>query len=224
MDQNNEEALLIETGRMARRLFHDFKNQIQGVKLYADYLKQRFSGNSEAIEIAEKIILGLNAMADQAKLISKLTGPIKLRREECNLAQLVEIVMASVKSQAEAKQLRMIAAQVDKTPTVSIDLQQMHTALSSIIARAIDSSPRNGEVKISLQSVDNSLQIEILDQGEMPNEQKVKSFFEPLTNERINQTALGLALARRIIELHGGEVSAQAGSPVGVLVKVILHV
>ena len=39
MIKDNEEAILIETGRMAARLIHDFKNQLGGLKLYAAYLQ-----------------------------------------------------------------------------------------------------------------------------------------------------------------------------------------
>ena len=213
---------MVEAGRMASRLIHDFKNQLGGLKLYASYLKKRFADNPEAVEITEKIIQGLNEMADQAALVAKLTRPIKLRRESCDLTQFVEMVINSLKSQIEAKRLRVVPGLVSAGTHISIDIQQMQIALSAILARAIDASPEDLEVNVGLKSTDGAIEIEISDQGEAPSEQKLQSFFDPLTNERINPISLGLALGRRIIELHGGEVSAQAASPVGTLVKVKL--
>jgi hypothetical protein len=54
MIKDSEEAILIETGRMAARLIHDFKNQLGGLKLYAAYLQKRFADNVEGMEVVEK--------------------------------------------------------------------------------------------------------------------------------------------------------------------------
>ncbi|MGH7811759.1 MAG: hypothetical protein ACREP5_15890, partial [Candidatus Binatia bacterium] len=72
MIKDSEEEVLIETGRMAARLIHDFKNRLGGLKLYAAYLKKRFADNPEGLEVAEKIVQGLNEMADQAATLSRL--------------------------------------------------------------------------------------------------------------------------------------------------------
>jgi hypothetical protein len=50
----------------------------------------------------------------------------------------------------------------------------------------------------------------------MLSEQQRQSFFDFLTHERLNQTSLKLALARRVIELHGGQAAALAADPVGI--------
>jgi hypothetical protein len=65
-DDGDDQKLLLETGRMTSRLIHDFKNQMGGLKLYAAYLKKRFADQPEGLEIADKIIQGLNTMAEQA--------------------------------------------------------------------------------------------------------------------------------------------------------------
>ena len=85
VNQEEDDAMLRETGRLTSRLIHDFKNQLGGMKLYATYLKKRFAENAEGAEVAEKIIQGLNEMAEQAAWVSKrnaqpmgrepLTGP-----------------------------------------------------------------------------------------------------------------------------------------------------
>jgi two-component system sensor histidine kinase HydH len=224
MSDNHDDAILIEAGRMASRLIHDFKNQLGGMKLYAAYLKKRFADNPEGVEIAEKIIQGLNEMADQAALIGRLMRPIELRREKNDPAQLLAMAVSGARARAESKQVRIaIDAAVD-LPAVSFDLQQMQAAIASILARAIEASPEDGEVAVSLRLVDASLRIEVADWGETPEEQRLRMFFDPLTNERISQASLGLALARRVVELHGGEVVARAGSPTGTVVEVKLKI
>lgn len=220
---------------MSSRLIHDFKNQLGGIKLYASYLKKRFADNPEGVEIADKIIQSLNEMAEQAALVAKLTRPVELRRERADLGQLVEGVVSSLKSRAETERLT-VNARFEARPMTSIDLQQMQIALGAILARAISATPENGEVSVCLRPVKNgdpstspegvsegeAIEIEIRDQGEPPDENRLQTFFDPVTNERISQSSLGLALARRIIEIHGGEIRVSRGAPSGAVVQVKL--
>jgi len=226
MSNNTEEALLIEAGRMTARLIHDFKNQIGGMKLYASYLKKRFSDQPEGIEIAEKIIQGLNEMAEQTALISKLTRPIELRRETADLGACVEMALGGLKPLADSRQVVISLDLAAAAEGISIDLQQMQIALSTIIARAIEASPEHGEVKVALKSGGDAVLIEVADQGETLDDGKLRAIFDALTNERISRISLGLALARRIVLLHGGEVSARVGQtgimPAGTVVEVRL--
>lgn len=221
-DGNDEQSLLLEAGRMTSRLIHDFKNQMGGLKLYAAYLKKRFADQPEGLEIAEKIVQGLNAMAEQAALISKLTRPLELKRELHDPALIVSQAVNDHKIRAEARQVAIEATIEEQVSSISLDVQQIRLALGSIIARAIETSPEGGTVRIQLQSQPGEIQIEVADEGELLTDQQRKVVFDFLSSDRINATALDLALARRIIERHGGEVTALAGSTVGTVVKVVM--
>src|SRR5215467_5675375 len=96
MIKDSEEAILIQTGRMAARLMHDFKNQLGGLKLYAAYLQKRFADNAEGVEIAEKIAHGLNEMAEQAVILNKLCRPLELRMGPGDPAPIVKEVVSRV--------------------------------------------------------------------------------------------------------------------------------
>ena len=90
MIKDSEETILIETGRMAVRLIHDFKNQLGGLKLYAAYLQKRFADNAEGMEIVEKIAQGLSEMAEQAAILNKLCRPLELQMDPGDPAPVVE--------------------------------------------------------------------------------------------------------------------------------------
>ena len=223
MIKDSEEAILIETGRMATRLIHDFKNQLGGLKLYAAYLQKRFADNAEGVEIAEKIAQGLNEMAEQAAILNKLTRPLELRMEPGDPASVVEQIVSGLQSRASAKRVRLTCGLEPDAPPISFDSRQVVAALESIISRAVDVSPENGKVEVSLKRRDEALQIEIKDNGVTLSEEQRLNFFDPLAGARINQVALGLAMARRIIEKHGGRISAQANTDTGTVVEVILR-
>jgi signal transduction histidine kinase len=109
-------------------------------------------------------------------------------------------------------------------PQISFDSRQIGEALEAIISRAVDASPEDGEIGISLRRRDEAPRIEVKDNGATLNDERRLSLFDPLAGDRLNRTALGLAMARRIIERHGGEVSARAGASAGTIVEVTLPI
>jgi two-component system C4-dicarboxylate transport sensor histidine kinase DctB len=224
MIKDSEEAILIETGRMAMRLMHDFKNQLGGLKLYAAYLQKRFADNAEGMEIAEKIAQGLSEMAEQAAILNKLCRPLELQMEPGDPTQVVEQVVSRLEPRASAKRIKITCDLEQNAPRITFDARRIGEALEAIISRAMDASPEDGEIGVSLKLRDESLRIEIKDNGATLDEERRLSFFDPLAGDRINRTALGLAMARRIIERHGGQVSARAGASAGTIVEVTLRI
>jgi signal transduction histidine kinase len=224
MIKDSEEAILIETGRMATRLIHDFKNQLGGLKLYAAYLQKRFADNAEGMEIAEKIARGVSDMAEQAAILNKLCRTLELQMETGDPAPVVEQVVSRLRPRSEAKRVKINCDLEPDAQQVSIDPRRIDEALEAIISRAVDAAPEDGEIGISLRRRDEALQIEIKDNGATLDDERRLSFFDPLASDRLNRTALSLAMARRIIEIHGGRVSARADASAGTIVEVTLRI
>ncbi|HEV2666178.1 MAG TPA: HAMP domain-containing sensor histidine kinase [Blastocatellia bacterium] len=224
MSKDSEESILIETGRMTARLIHDFKNQLGGLKLYAAYLQKRFADNAEGMEVAEKIAQGLNEMAEQAAILNKLCRPLELRMEPGDPAPVVEQAVSKLWPRASAKRVKMTCDLEPGAPQFPFDSRQIGEALEAIISRAVDASPEGGEIRISLRRRDEALRVEIKDDGATLDDERRLRFFDPLAGDRVNRTALGLAMARRIIERHGGQVSARADASAGTIVEVTLPI
>jgi signal transduction histidine kinase len=221
-EKGTEEALLLEAGRMTSRLIHDFKNQLGGLKLYAAYLKKLFSDQAQGLEITEKIIEGLNVMAEQAASVSKLTRPLDLKCERVDPAALVRQAISDQHPRAEARSVKLRSEFEKDLSLAYLDLQQLRGAIGSLIARAIDFSHDGGVVQVRLISDQSRLQVEIADQGETLSEEQRQALFDLPAISRINKTSLDLAMARRIIERHGGQIEAFASTPNGTTVQVTL--
>src|SRR5262249_51636887 len=156
------------------------------------------------LEIAEKIIHSLNEMTENASLITKLTRPLELKLSEEDLAALVKQALDEFQPQAAARDVKVIAEFEPATARLLLDSQHMRMALHTLLVRVAELSPAGGRVKVAFRSGEGQLQLSISNEGETLGEQQRQTFFDFLTHERLNQTSLKLALARRIIELHGG--------------------
>ena len=222
MGHQNEEAMLIEAGRMTARLVHDFKNQLSGLKLYAAYLKKRFAEQPEGVEIAEKIIQNLNEMAENAAIVGRLTRPLELRCEAGDLAALLRQVGVELQAQAVARGVDMRLEFDDDLPALRFDLQHLHAALSTLVRRALLATNAGGQVELALRAKNAGVQLTVTDQGALLSEEQRAGLFAMLTNERINKAQLELALARHVIQMHAGHITARAAEPTGTAVEVRL--
>lgn len=213
-DGNNEQAMLAEVGRATARLIHDFKNQLGGMKLYTAYLKKRFAAHpdlAEGLEIADKIAQSVNEMAENANLIGKLTRPIELSLLETDFAGLVKQVIGKFNPRIAERGLTIENDSDELSPSqkiVKLDSQQMSVALDALFSRAIDAARETGQVRLSLRSSADELQLSVVDDGEPLNDEQRESLFRFSNSERLNKRALDLVLARRIVEAHGGKLVA----------------
>lgn len=219
---NEEQVALSEVGRITSRLFHDFKNQIGGLKLYAAFLKRRFADHPETVEISEKILKALNLMTEYANLVSRLARPITLHPERAELGRLLNRVIEDHQPRAEARSIPLSLDLHPEVPTLPFDAGQLQVAIGLILTHAIEGSRAGKHVRLQLQPLERSVQLEIIFSPEKPEEGETADFFDCFTDDRITRKGLDLALARRIIEQHGGEVKALATLPDEVRVQLCL--
>jgi len=215
---NRQEAMFAEVGRATSKLLHDFKNQMGGLKLYAAYLKKRFGSNpdlAEGLEIVDKISQSVNEMTENAALIGRLTRPLELKFTEINLQTLIEQVINQLQPEIAERGLKLERDMGGHFPPIAGDQQQIQSALTILTAACVASLPDNGVLKLRLRTAGKGLQFSILDSVNSLNDEQRQTFFDFLTSQRLNKDSLNLALAKRIIESHGGQVAALAAQPSG---------
>lgn len=220
------ESRLAQIGRLTARLIHDFRNQLGGLKLYAAYLKKLLAqaeaaeARAESQDIAGKIIASLDAMAEHATLVNKLAKPVELRVEPGDLVALVEQLIAAQAQPASERGVMVSSNLVEELPEFQFDPQQLRVALQPLLARAIAVTPAGSVVKVELQNQGGDCVLQITDQGPPLDAAQRQTFFDLLTNERLNKTALDLVLAKRVIEAHGGTVEVGNAATTGTVVRV----
>lgn len=206
----NEKLLQREAGRLVSRLLHDFKNQIGGIKLYVAYLRKVTSGQREVGEIVEKVAAGVDALVEQAALVSTLTRPMTIKAGLNDLSQIARKAVEGQAGMAEARGLKIVLNASIEPISLNCDPERMQTAISGVLARGIAAAPPDSRIEISLGIVDGKAEIEVRDAGTAPDQGRLASMFDIVGQDRLNAIGLGVALARRIVELHGGSVSAKS--------------
>ena len=130
---------------------------------------------------------------------------------------VIESVLESVKPALDAKEIRLeTILDGDATPLLG-DEARLQQILWNLVSNAAKFTPRRGKIRIVLRRVDSMIEISVEDSG-----QGIKEEFLPYVFDRFRQAdggisrvhgglGLGLAIARHLVELHGGSIAVASG-------------
>jgi len=145
-----------------------------------------------------------------------ITGNLYIDLHPIEVAPVVQNAINVVRPTADAKGIR-IEAQLDQTPAmISGDANRLQQVIWNLLSNAVKFTKNGGRVWVSVAQVDSTVQIGVTDTG-----QGISRDFLPYVFERFRQAdstttrhhgglGLGLAIARHLVEIHGGTIRAES--------------
>lgn len=221
----------IEQADARRREFvtnvsHDLRTPLASIQGYLDTLllkDDRLTPQERQhyLQIALRQARSLSQLISTLFYLAKLdSGQIALQLEQFRIEEVVQDVVQKFGLQASNKNIRLVAQVHDRRPFVCADLGLIERALSNLIDNALRHTPQDGTVQIQLQLIDGKVWVSVIDSGPGITEADLSHIFERFyrgNHAREDSSAgagLGLAIVRRIMELHGEAVEA-ANMPAG---------
>jgi signal transduction histidine kinase len=137
-------------------------------------------------------------------------GAERLHYQEYDLVKLVRDEILAHQSEAKHKRVKLLEQLPEQQATVKIDVNRFRVALNPLMDNAIKFSPEGGEIFIITQLRNGYVEVQISDQGPGIKPEEIDDLFnmqagEPTNfTQRIRSSGLGLSMAKRMIELHGG--------------------
>ncbi|MGB5262539.1 MAG: two-component regulator propeller domain-containing protein [Lutimonas sp.] len=172
------------------------------------YKVQRISQN------AKRIMQLINQIMDLAKLEA---GKMKLYKEQENIVLYLKNLFFSFESIAEKKDIDLIFRSAENDIQVVFDLEKMSKVMTNLVSNAIKFTEENGTIELRLKRNDNdSLTILLIDSGIGISEKDLPHIFDRFyqadnsETKRYEGTGIGLALAKELVELHGGTIEVQS--------------
>jgi signal transduction histidine kinase len=197
-------------GRMACSISHDMRHSLTAIYANAEFLERHdiwaIARADLLLEIREAV-LAMTERLDSLLQFGRSGRKDPLVRKRVSL--VVEKAVAAVKFHPDGQNVSITA---DRFPPAEadIDARNLESAIYNLLLNACQAATRSThvpEVKIHLTEVDERIYVTILDNGPGIPASVRTTLFDPfVTAGKPNGTGLGLTLARRIAEEHGGSV------------------
>jgi signal transduction histidine kinase len=214
-----ESERLATIGRMASSVSHDLRHYLAAIYANSEFLASDRLSMQERSEIFSDIRAAVNGTTDmiESLLIFSRTGGAVRRAPEL-MATLLERAMAVVKAHPDAEGVALETHYGDPAETsVVADGKQIERAISNLLVnacQAVRCIGTNGKVVITLETHENSIVVNVMDNGPGVPEKIRESLFEPFVSEgKQKGTGLGLTLAYCIAAEHGGAVVLLSSRP-----------
>jgi len=195
-------------GETAAALAHEVRNPLGAITLFLSMLRTDISDKPQALGLVDEIersVTSLNNVVSNVLHFAKnnrlKTAPINIHSILLELSQHFENLYGSGVN---------FSLDLAGSPFVIGDDQALRQAVYNLVINSLQITSFNATICISTQdSADgDSCIIKVSDNGPGIPEEILERLFEPFVSGRREGTGLGLSIVRRIIEAHGGEVSA----------------
>jgi signal transduction histidine kinase len=201
MSRTEDTESLQDLGRASIQIVHDLKNQLNGLKLYATFLRKRIEKSErpgDEQETIGKLISGLDRAAGDLSMIVELGREIELKKQP---GFEVAKVLRSLCSSFQGSEAQVVCESDAESIQGDFDHSKITDAFKSMFAGAIKFKQKDGDaeaVKVSVKTSDNNAVIEW-------------SGLRPLDHDPFRTFAgsdeIRLSLAKKIIEAHGGSTN-----------------
>ncbi len=215
-----------------RRLLHDVSHEVRSplarLQAAVGLLRQKYDREDATIERIEEEIMRIDRLVGDLLKLSRIeAGELVETEQDVDLRELVfEIVMdANFEAQATGRTVRWL----DETPaTTSGRPEMLRGAVENIVRNALKHAPDSEVITVetSIDAAPPRYVIRVLDAGPGVPEDELGVLFTPFYRSALGTGTdgygLGLAIARRSVETHGGSIRARNRPGGGLMVEIVL--
>ena len=220
-------------GEVARRLAHEIKNPLTPIQLSAERLRRKYlKTESHEVDLLDRathtIIQQVEAMKQMVNAFSEYarTPSMEITRFDVNalIAEVSELYAH------EEKPLSIKLALAASLPPIEADAGRLRQVLHNLLRNALEAMEHQPEayVEIATRRVQgpesDCVEIKVLDNGPGFVADIVHQAFEPYVTSKPKGTGLGLAIVKKLVEEHGGQITArnreQGGAEISILIPI----
>ena len=212
MSQDLEQATTARQ-QMTADIAHDLRSPLSVITGYAEALSDgKLPGNPEIFNILLQETKHLDHLVDDLRLLSLAdTGELTLTLQLTSPSVLLARVAARHSVAADQHHLSMQINAGEDLPLVNVDVERMSQVLDNLVLNAFRYTPEGGKVILAAESSDGRVQITVTDTGRGIAPADLPHVFDRFyrgekSRPHNGESGLGLAIAKSIVQAHGGKI------------------
>lgn len=199
---------LATLGEMAAGLAHEIRNPLAGIAGVMEIVGRDLPSNSAAKGVLGEVrheVVHINKIVTELLEIARPKPPVY---RPADLVAVTEHASLFTRDQASAKHVTLEIIKGDAVPLLEFDSGQIHQVILNLLLNAVQACSDGGSVRVQFSADDQTVTTTVSDNGKGIPPDVLPNIFRPFFTTKGNGTGLGLSLARRIVEAHGGRLTA----------------
>lgn len=209
-DERVERERLAAMGEMARRIVHNLRTPLAGIRALAETTRSELDPASDLIGVQDRVIASVDRFEAWLQGMLRASSPLDLHPAPFDPRPLVGAVVEAHAPAGSARRVRVRLVDAGLPPRVVGDAHHLEQALTALVSNAIDFAPEGGEVVVEGSAADGVWTVRVVDGGPGVPEHLRQAIFRPYFTTRQGGTGIGLALVRRVAEQHGGTIAVES--------------
>jgi two-component system sensor histidine kinase BaeS len=203
--------------QMTADIAHDLRNPLTVIGGYLESLQDgKLKPTPERFKIMQAEVQHLQHLVDDLRILSLAdAGELSIHKQPVIIKELLKKTALTYQHQAQELGIQIKVDIESNLPEIQIDLERMEQVLGNLVSNALRYTPEGGEISLSAKQSKGSLVVSIKDNGSGISPDVLPHIFERSyrgdTSRSGNESGLGLAIAKSIVELHGGSIRAESG-------------
>ena len=204
---------LATVGQMASSIIHDIRSPLAIIRGYAELAVTRTVSTEKRLRFANTITSEVRRLRDMAEELQEFSeGTHAVELNAISLHEVIEEVVDFLDSDFRDRGIHIIH-HAQYTGQLMLDAPRIKRILHNLAGNAADAMPDGGTLMITAARVAEYVHLEIHDTGSgIPDEIRERIFDPFVTHGKTHGTGLGLAVVRRIVEEHHGDISASSST------------
>jgi signal transduction histidine kinase len=201
-----ESERLAAIGQTAAMVGHDLRNPLQGIAGALHLLRDDSLSEQERTEMLRLIEKSLEYSDAIVRDLTDFSMEIQLKRADTTPRSITRDALGVVKVPRNVT----IQDSTEDQPTLRIDPTSMRRVFVNLVENAIDSMPQGGILKLSSKKSDSKVEIVLADSGSGVPEKVMENLWKPLQTTKAKGLGLGLAICKRVVDAHGGDITVKS--------------
>ncbi len=197
---------------------HELRTPTSNIQGYLEAIKDGlFQPTPETIDTLHEQARLLSRLVDDLRLLARVdAGELRLERSQTQVGDLLQSVLDALRPRAEAKAVALGLETDPALPALDLDATRIAQVVGNLLENAITHTPEGGQVTVSARAAANAVDVAVADTGPGIASEDLPRLFDrfyradPSRSRSTGGTGLGLTIARRLVEAHGGSIAAES--------------
>jgi PAS domain S-box-containing protein len=215
---------LAEVGELAAQVAHEIKNPLAGISAAIQLIADTFPGDDPRSAVFGEILGHIHRLDSTVQSLLSYTRLYRPQIEETEFGLMLDSAM-SMLSASEVFRDVVVRREFDEDlPTILADRQQLVQVLMNLLLNSAQAVVKDRTIDVIAKKDGRFTSIAVRDHGTGISPELLKQVFRPFFTSKNHGTGLGLPIARKIMQAHGGSISLDSTPGEGTTVTIRLPV